>query len=332
MRPLFFFTTILLVSVNTNAAEVFLSDGSIVVGTLVSLTGGDDLIVDTEHMGEVEIEPGAVKEIRSTKVLDIELFNGQRLRGQVLVNEDGVTITGDGTSVVLQRDKIFAMTQVHETIWDGLTVYTDIGMNLVRGNNVVSQLNFGAGAGFVGPVFETSIDSTVIINEQAEGNDLRRRTLRGTYTYKFGSNWQLTGLLSFESDDQQGLDLRTLAGGAFGNRLVNNRRWRFDLYGGLVVNSEEFEGQSRTESLEGLVAATYRLRARSGIDIDASLGVLPSFEQSDRVRVVFDGSLSVDLIKDLEAKLAVYNRYDSQPPLGNEKNDTGVTVGLSWEY
>ena len=332
MRQFFFLTVIFLTALNTNAAEVFLSDGSIVVGTLVSLAGGDDLIVDTEHMGEVAIEHEAVREIRSTKIIDVELFNGQRLRGQVLVNEDGVTITGDGTSVVLQRDKIFAMAQVHETIWDGLTIYTDIGMNLVRGNNDVSQLNFGAGAGYVGPVFEASVDGTVVINEQAEGNDLRRRTLRSTYTHKFGSNWQLTGLLNFESDDQQGLDLRTLAGGAIGNRLVNNRRWRFDLYGGLVVNSEEFEGQSRTESLEGLVAATYRLRARSGIDIDASLGVLPSFEQSDRVRVVFDGSLSVDLIKDLEAKLAVYNRYDSQPPLGNEKNDTGVTVGLSWEY
>jgi hypothetical protein len=98
------------------------------------------------------------------------------------------------------------------------------------------------------------------------------------------------------------------------------------------VNSEDFDGQPRTESLEGLVAATYRRRARSGIDIDASLGVLPSLERSDRVRVVFDGSLSVDLIKDLEAKLTLYNRYDSQPPLGNEKNDTGMTVGLSWEY
>jgi putative salt-induced outer membrane protein YdiY len=332
MRLIFFFTAILLLSVNTNAAEVFLSDGSIVIGTLVSLTEGDDFIVDTEHMGEVAIEREAIKEIRSTKVIDVELFNGQRLRGQILVNEEGVTITDVDTSVVLRREQIFALSQVNESFWDGLTIYTDIGMNFVRGNNDVSQLNFGAGAGYFGPVFETAIDSTVVVNEQSESNDLRRKTLRGTYTYKFGSNWQLTGLLSFESDDQQGLNLRTLAGGAFGNRLVNNRRWRFDLYGGLVVNSEEFEEQSRTESLEGLVAATYRLRARSGIDIDASLGVLPNLEQSDRVRVTFDGSLSVDLINDLEAKLTIYNRYDSQPPLGNDKNDTGVTIGLSWEY
>ena len=78
MRLLFSLAVVLIASINVNAAEVFLSDGSIVVGTLVSLAGSDDLIVDTEHMGEVAIEHEAVKEIRSTKVIDVELFNGQR--------------------------------------------------------------------------------------------------------------------------------------------------------------------------------------------------------------------------------------------------------------
>ena len=50
------------------------------------------------------------------------------------------------------------------------------------------------------------------------------------------------------------------------------------------------------------------------------------------MRVQFDGSLSIDLISDLDFKLTVYDRYDSQPPTGNEKNDSGMTLGLSWSY
>ena len=107
---------------------------------------------------------------------------------------------------------------------------------------------------------------------------------------------------------------------------------RIDIYTGLVVNHEEFEGQPRSDSLEGLVGATYRLRSARGIDIDASLAVLPSLEQSDRLRMQFDGSLSIDLFADLDFKLTVYDRYDSQPPEGNDTNDTGVTLGLSWSY
>ena len=107
---------------------------------------------------------------------------------------------------------------------------------------------------------------------------------------------------------------------------------RIDLHGGLVVNNEEFEGQPRNESLEGLLGSVFRLRSARGIDIDASIWVLPSLEQSDRVRIQFDGSLSIDLFADLDFKLTVYDRYDSQPPEGNDTNDTGFTLGLSWSY
>lgn len=332
MRHALTIILILIFCCDAFSAEVRLRDGSVVFGTIERLVDGEDLIIDTEYMDDVTIEWDAVEEIRETRVVEVELFNGQRLFGQVKVNKDGVLITGEDTSVMLRPEDVFAIAEVNQTFWDGLFVFTDLGMNIVRGNNDVSQLSFGAGVGYNGRNFETSIDGTTIINEQSEGQDLRRMTLSGTYTYRLRNNWQATGLMQFESDDQQGLDLRTVAGGALGRRLVNRRRWRFDLYGGLVVNSEEFEGQSRAESLEGLVAAIYRLRAAKGLDIDASLGVLPNLEQSDRVRVQFDASLSMDLIADLDFKVTVYDRYDSQPPAGNEKNDSGMTLGLSWEY
>ena len=315
-----------------NAAEVLLRDGSVVIGTILGLQDSEDLIVDTEHMDEVTIEWDAVESIRGTQVIEVELFNGQRLFGQIMLDDKGLSIVGDDTTVTLPRDRIFAIAEVNESFWEGLDVYTDVGMNLVRGNNEVTQLSLGAGIGYDGRDFETSVDATTIINEQTEGQDLRRVTLTGTYTYRLPRNWQATGLMQFESDDQQGLNLRALYGGAIGNRVYNQRRMRLDLYGGLVVNHEEFEDQPSTDSLEGLLGAAYRLRSARGIDIDASLSVLPSLEQSDRLRMQFDGSLSIDLFADLDFKLTVYDRYDSQPPPGNDTNDTGVTLGLSWSY
>jgi putative salt-induced outer membrane protein YdiY len=315
-----------------NAAEVRLADGSVIIGTILSLRDSEDLIVDTEHMDEVVIEWEAIAEIRKTDVIEVELFNGQRLFGQIVVDDGGVSIVGEETTVTLPRDRIFAIAEVNNSFWEGLAVYTDIGMNVVRGNNEVTQLSFGAGIGYDGRDFETSVDATTIVNQQTEGQDLRRATVGGNYTYRLPRNWQAIGLLQFESDDQQGLDLRTLVGGALGNRVYNQRRMRIDLYGGLVVNSEEFVDQPRNESLEGLLGTAFRLRSAKGIDIDASLSVLPSLEQSDRLRMQFDGSLSIDLFADLDFKLTVYDRYDSQPPEGNDSNDTGITLGLSWSY
>jgi hypothetical protein len=318
--------------VSADAAEIHTRDGSIIIGEILGLEDGEDLIVDTEYMDEVVIEWEAITEIRETQVIEVELFNGQRLFGRLVVDEKGVSIIGDETTVTLPPDRVFAIAEVNESFWEGLEVYTDVGMNLVRGNNEVTQLSLGAGVGYDGRDFETSVDATTIINEQTEGQDLRRATLAGNYTYRLPRNWQASGLLQFESDDQQGLNLRTLVGGAIGNRVYNQRRMRVDLFGGLVLNSEEFEEQPRTESLEGLLGAGYRLRSAKGIDIDATLAVLPSLERSDRVRVQFDASLSFDLFADLDFKLTVYDRYDSQPPPGNETNDSGLTLGLSWSY
>jgi len=314
------------------AAEVKLRDGSVVIGTILRLQDSEDLIVDTEYMDEVTIEWEAIESIRGTQVIEVELFNGQRLFGQVVLDENGVSIVGDETTVTLPPDRIFAISEGNESFWEGFDIYTDIGMNVVRGNNEVTQLSFGAGVAYDGRDFETSLDGTTIINQQTGADELRRATLTGSYTYRLPRNWQASGLLQFESDDQQGLDLRTLVGGAIGNRVYNQRRMRIDLLGGLVVNSEQFDGQPRTRTLEGLIGAAYRLRSARGIDIDASLYVLPSLEQSDRLRMQFDGSLSIDLFADLDFKLTVYDRYDSQPPPGNDTSDTGMTLGLSWSY
>jgi len=314
------------------AAEVKLRDGTVVIGTILRLIDSEDLVVDTEYMDEVVIEWEAVERVEGTQVIEVELFNGERLFGEVAVDEKGISIIGDETTVTLPRDRVYSIAEVNESFWEGLSLYTDVGMNVVRGNNEVTQLSLGAGVGYDGRDFETSVDATTIINEQTEGQDLRRATLTGNYSYRLPRNWQVSGLLQFESDDQQGLNLRTLVGGALGNRVYNQRRMRIDLYSGLVINSEEFEGQPRNESLEGLLGSVFRLRSARGIDIDASLFVLPSLEQSDRVRLQFDGSLSIDLFADLDFKLTVYDRYDSQPPEGNDTNDTGFTLGLSWSY
>ncbi len=314
-----------------NAAEVYLKDGSVVIGTIKSLADGEDLDVDTEYMDVVTIDWDAIDEIRGSRTVDVELFDGRRILGKVDLNENGLSIIGEDTLTV-QLAEVFAIDEVNETFWEALDVYTDLGMNIIRGNNQVTQVSFGGGVGYNARKFEISIDGTTIINEQTDAQDTRRVTLSGVYTYKFGNNWTGSGLLQFERDDQQGLKGRSLLGGALGRRLYNNRRMRFDLFGGIALNSEEFVGEPRTETPEGLLGAAYRLRATRGIEFDVSLFVFPSLETSDRVRSQFDSSLSIDLFADFDFKLTFYDRYDSQPPVGNETHDYGLTLGLSWSH
>lgn len=316
------------IATTAQAAELYLIDGSVIVGTIISLTDGEDLVVDTEHMGDVTIEWDSVDRIRGTQVVDIEFFDGRRLFGTIQFEEDSVTIAGDET-ILVQPGEVFSISEVNETFWEALEVYTDVGMNLVRGNNTVTQISIGAGVAYDAPSFETSIDGRAIINDQLETRDTRRVTLAGDYTQKFNRGWSATGLFQFESDEQQNLDGRSLLGGAVGKRLINRHDQRLELFSGLALNSENFSDTPRTESLEGLVGTRYRMRSK--VDIDASLILFPSFE-GNRYRGQFDSTLSIDLIADLDFKATLYNRYDSEPPPGNVNNDYGLTLGLSWDY
>jgi putative salt-induced outer membrane protein YdiY len=311
------------------AAEFHLKDGSVIIGSIVTLVDGEDLVVDTAYMDEVTIEWDAIREIRGTEVVDVVTFDNRRFIGTVLFDQGNLTISGENEIDIPPAD-VFSIDEVNDTFWSSVDAYTDLGMNIVRGNNQVTQLSFGGGLSYEGRDFETSLDVSQIINEQAETTDTRRTTLAAAYAHDISPRWQANGIYQFESDEQQGLDSRELLGAYISNRLINTRRQRFAIYGGVAVNAENFQNLPRTETPEGLLGAAYRLRWVT--DIDATLTFFPNLEDSDRLRTQFDGTLSFDLFSDLDFKITVYNRYDSAPPEGNEKNDTGVTMNLSWEY
>ena len=311
------------------SAEVHLNDGTIVVGEILELAFGEDLTVDTEYMDEVVIEWDAVSQIRNTQILDIVAYDGSRYIGTIGFDEGEIVVSGQD-AVRLSPKDVFSIEEYNQTFTESLSAFTDLGMNIVRGNNTVTQLSLGAGVGYDAENFETGVDGTMIINEQTSAEDTRRSTLAANYTQKLGSFWRASALYQFESDEQQGLDGRSLIGAALGRSVLNNRTQRLELFAGFANNSENFEGQSSVDSLEGILGSRYRLR--SFADLDASLIVFPSLDGGDRYRVQFDASLSFDLFSDLDFKTTFYDRYDSQPPAGNEKSDYGVTVGLSWSY
>ena len=312
-----------------DAAELRLRDGSVVHGTILRLVDGDKLTVDTRHMDQVTIDWDAIESITDTEVVEVELFDGRQVLGKIVL-EGGVLTVDDGAALIADPGTVFAMSEVNETFGERLTAYTDLGSNFVRGNNRVSQVSLGAGLGYTAPTWSSSLRVSSIVNEQTNAENTRRLTMNADYSRDLADRWQAVGFFQFEADEQQRLDGRSLLGGGVGRRLLNQRQHRLSAYGGLVLNVEQFEGAPQNESTEAFLELRYRLRWR--FDADLSYTVFPSLEESDRVRTQFDGSLSVDLLSDLDFRLTVYDRYDSRPPPGNKTNDSGLTMGLRWEY
>jgi putative salt-induced outer membrane protein YdiY len=316
-------------SAATLSAQVTLSDGSVVYGDILSMTDGEDLVLDTSHMDTVTIDWEAVVSLRDTRLVEVELFNGRRVMGRVAV-EGGQVLVDEGEALIAERNRVFSMSEVNETFTERLDAYTDIGSNFVRGNNTVTQLTFGAGASYTTTAWDAGIGFSSIVNEQTNAQDTRRLTFNADYAYNLQYGWQAGAYYQFESDEQQGLTGRSLFGAGMTKRLINQRRHRLEVVGGLALNVEEFDGLPRNESLEAVLGAAYRLRWF--LDTDLSYRIYPSLEEDDRLRTELNGDVSFDLLSDLDFKITFYDRYDSRPPLGNANNDTGLTFGLSWDF
>lgn len=316
------------------AAEVYLRDGSVVIGTIESLTDGVDLTVDTAHMGDVVIEWDAIERIEGTAAVNVELFSGERLVGNLSLQGGqlyvGALDASDGRTI--EPDEVFQINKYTDNWTDGLDADLTLGLNLVRGNNEVTQLSYGGGIAYDGNRFESGLDSTLIINEQTDAENTRRFTLRGFHNQKLSGNWTAGGIYQFESDDLQQLQGRSLLAAVLNNRVVNNRRHRLSLSGGLAVNAEDFESTSRSESVEAVLGAIYRLRSEGGVDLDATFYALPSLSESDRVRAQLDATVSADLFGDLDVRLIYFNRYDSDPPVAVSEFDYGLTLALGYEF
>ena len=74
---------IFLLGHDAKGAEFQLQDGTIVIGTIVRLVDGEDLVVDTEYMDEVTIDWDAIVSVRGTQLVEVELFDGRREIGTV---------------------------------------------------------------------------------------------------------------------------------------------------------------------------------------------------------------------------------------------------------
>ncbi len=319
----------LLLASGANAAELQLRDGSVIVGKVLRLVDGSDLVIDTAHMDEVTIEWDFVDRLGGTRTLIIELYDGRRLRGNLNLENGQLRIEGDSLLTVAPS-AVFSIAELTTNLVEAVEAYTTLGLNLVRGNNRVTQASLGAGFSYDDSDYEVNTSATTFLNEQTQTEDTRRTSFSADYRHNYAYGWGATAFYQYESDEQQNLDRRSLLAGAIGKRVVNNRVHRLELLGGLAVNDEKFNGLAAETSDEALFGSRYRLRSTA--DLDAVLILFPNLEQSERYRVQFDASINIDLVADLELNLTVYDRYDSEPPQADDKRDSGVTLGLRWEY
>ncbi len=312
-----------------------LRNGDRVTGEIKSLMRGQ-LELSTDHMGTVLIEWEQVEEILSHTGQAIELTSGERFYGTLEKPEaqNFVRINSTDGAVGVASDDIISMYPVEAGIWDRLDVSARLGFSWDKSSEV-GKYSVGLDGSWRDPYFITRANFQTDITTQKEVDD-SQRTVFNLNHMRFLQHNTFRGLFgNLESNDELGIDLRTVVGAGYGWVPIRSQQTLFTLMGGLAVNREIPDNGDTDAQLEAVASLLwdYFLFSHPERNIGLNFSVFPSLTESGRYRANFDTVMKIEIVRDLFFDITAYASYDNRPVSATaSQSDYGVSSGLGYNF
>jgi hypothetical protein len=314
---------------------IYLKNGDRLTGEIKAMARGK-LQLSTDHMGTVAIEWEQIRQISSTTDHSVELTSGQRFHGALKKSdaENTLVVNTPLGPANMSIDDVFAMYPVEANFWERLDLNVDLGISWDKGSQV-GKYNFGLDAVYRRPQSISHASLSTEITTQEIAADTRRSVLSGLHNV-FKPNKRFTSYFAnLESNDQLGIDLRSLVGAGYGWVPLRTQRNWFSFALGLDVNHEiPTRGEPET-NLEGVGWLTYEYYKFSTPErsFKTNLKVFPSITDFGRWRASFTSDFRWEIFTDLFWVLSFYTEYDNKPiSILAESIDYGVTSSIGYKF
>ncbi|MFV0389633.1 MAG: YdiY family protein [Pyrinomonadaceae bacterium] len=346
-----FILIMLLLAASSPAAfadQIILTNGDKLTGKIVK-KDGDKIVIETEFAGVVTVLWSAVSKIVADEPVNIELADGQKLKGTVATTEEDAKVevaTQDAGMVSVEKQNIQTVRSQAEQasfeaeqarilnpgfgdLWTGSA---DLGFSMTTGNSETKALTAGVRASR-----ETTRDKISVYGNmiQASNNTTGVKVTTanavwfgGRYDVNISDKTFVFATADFEHDNPQKLDFRAVFGGGFGYRWIRTDRTSLDVFGGAAYNKEYFSDGTRRNSAEALIGEEFHYKLSNISDLEQRFVLYPNLSNTGEFRSIFDASVVTRLSKWLGWQVTVGNRYNSEPALGAKTNDFLFTTGI----
>lgn len=314
---------------------VVFSNGDRLTGEVKSMDRGQ-LKFDTDATGTIDIEWNNVAYIKTDQDIQVEVQSGQRYFGHILMAEEESRVIVDTASgpAELESERVIGMHTIDEGGFRNIDINVSAGYNFTKASNV-TQFNVGANADYRTRLRILSADFSSVISDSSNNEESQRQSLAFNWTRLRANRWLNDGGLSFDRNDETGINLRTSLSAGVGRILVQSSHALFTLRGGLQATRENIVNQpDDVDSLESYGEVTWEWYRYDTPELDWSttLQIIPSLTESGRLRAEYDATLKWEIVKDFYWQLQFYESYDSKPQSDVPKNDYGVNTSLSYKF
>ncbi|HEX7375395.1 MAG TPA: DUF481 domain-containing protein [Steroidobacteraceae bacterium] len=317
---------------------VTLANGDRITGEVKGLEQGR-LKLSTDAAGTLYIEWDKIVRLQTTQYVQVELDDGLRYFGQVpdAASDRILTIVTDKDARpwTLAMSSIIRIDPIERGgLWQRLDGYVTAGYDYTKSNDL-QTFSFTGGLSSRTQQRRWSVDGSSQITSQQGNDDSSRWTLTGDVRRFLQDRYFYEGFGGFEGNDELGLNLRSMLGGAFGRYLVQTSRQEWGAYIGLAYNHEDFAVTGSRESLEAVLGTGYDFFHYDSPEasLNAMLNVYPSLTESGRIRAEGKLRSRYEIVKDLFFEVSLYGSYDNEPGQAAESNsDYGLTTSLGYSF
>lgn len=317
---------------------VVLQNGDRITGEVKGMQQGQ-LEFTTDAAGTIFIEWARIASLRSDQFLQVELASGKRMAGVapnpgenrtlLLVGSDPGQTQEAAFTAIVRLDPI-----EQGRILDRLDGYVTAGFNYTKANSL-QQLTFAGGLGARTERRAWALDGSSTVTSQDGNDDTSRYSVDGWWRRFLEQRWFMQGFGGVERNDELALDLRTMAGGAYGRYLLQTQKQEWAAYSGVAYTRENRQGEEWQESVEAVFGTQYSYFRYDSPEasFDVSLNVYPSLTESGRVRSEGRLRSRYELVDDLFFEISLYGSFDSDPGEQAESNsDYGLTTSLGYSF
>ncbi len=312
--------------------SLLLKNGNVIVGEAKEMNKGVLIMKTVYSDSDFKIEWNGIKEIYTESNYLITISDGSRYNGKLQSSDLGKVniIEKDGT-VEVNFINVVYLKSVKTDFWSRAYASIDFGYSFTKANNL-NQVSIRSSLGYLAEKWSADVSYNTIGSTQ-ENADVIRRTDGGlTYKLVLPRGWYLFSQLSFLSNTEQKLDLRTNMKLGVGKYLIQTNKFYWGLQGGASLNDERFSTEdSNRQSLEAFLGTELNLFDIGDFNLLTKANAYPSLTDSGRWRADIVLDLKYNLPLDFYTKLGLTYNYDNRAVEGGSEADYVFQFTFGWE-
>ena len=207
----------------------------------------------------------------------------------------------------------------------------DVGLSFTKDNNL-RQLTVNTNVGYLAHKWQLDGYYNFITSSQDSVETIKRTDGGVSFRYFLRRAWFLGTSVTFLSNTEQALDLRSVGKLGAGIYLIQTNKTYWTTGAGLSFNNESFTNETHgRNSLEAYAGTELNMFDVGDLNLLSSLFIYPSLTESGRWRTDFRFDSKYDLPFDFYIKLGLTLNYDNKPAIAGNTLDYVLGFSVGWE-